>query len=132
MVQLVGMSSCTLKGCEFESCSGTYLGCGFDPWSEHIWEAANRCLSLTSVFLSLSLSLFSSLSPPLPLSLKSINISLPWLVWLSRLNAELQTKGLQVQFPVRAHAWVAATLSERQLLLSFSFPCPLSKKTKSF
>ena len=47
---------------------GTYLGCGFDPWSGHAWEATD-CFSLT--FLSLSL-----FPPPLPLSLKSINISL--------------------------------------------------------
>ena len=31
---------------------------------------------------------------------------LPWLVWLSGLNASLQTKGSLVRFPVRAHAWV--------------------------
>ena len=30
-----------------------------------------------------------------------------WLVWLSGLNAGLQTKGLLVQFPVRVYAWVA-------------------------
>ena len=30
-----------------------------------------------------------------------------WLVWLSGLSASLGTKGLPVQFPVRAHAWVA-------------------------
>ena len=32
---------------------------------------------------------------------------LPWLVWLSGLSIGLQTKGSSVQFPVRAHAWVA-------------------------
>ena len=31
----------------------------------------------------------------------------PWLVWLSGLSAGMQTKGLSVRFPVRAHAWVA-------------------------
>ena len=31
----------------------------------------------------------------------------PWLVWLSGLNAGLQTKGSLVRFPVRAHTWVA-------------------------
>ena len=31
----------------------------------------------------------------------------PWLVRLSELSASLQTKGSPVQFPVRAHAWVA-------------------------
>ena len=34
-------------------------------------------------------------------------IVLPWLVWLSGLSASLQTERLLVQFPVRAHAWVA-------------------------
>ena len=32
---------------------------------------------------------------------------LPWLVCLSGLSASLQTKGWPVQFPARAHAWVA-------------------------
>ena len=32
---------------------------------------------------------------------------LPWLVWLSGLNASLWTQRLPVGFPVRAHAWVA-------------------------
>ena len=32
---------------------------------------------------------------------------LPWLVWLRGLSAGLQTKGLLVQLPVRAHAWGA-------------------------
>ena len=31
----------------------------------------------------------------------------PWMVWLSRWGVGLQTKGSPVQFPVRAHAWVA-------------------------
>ena len=30
----------------------------------------------------------------------------PWLVWLSGLNAGLQTKRSPIRFPVRAHAWV--------------------------
>ena len=49
------------------------------------------------------------------------NLILPWLVWLSGLSASLQTKGSLVQFPVRAHAWVAGQVpsggrvpSERQ------------------
>ena len=33
-------------------------------------------------------------------------MGLPWLVWLSKLSAGLQTKGLPVRFPVREHAWV--------------------------
>ena len=32
---------------------------------------------------------------------------LPWLVWLNGLSTGLQTKGSLVQFPVRAHSWVA-------------------------
>ena len=35
-------------------------------------------------------------------------IYLPWLVCLSGLSAGLWTKGLLVQFPVRAHAWLQA------------------------
>ena len=31
----------------------------------------------------------------------------PWLVWLSGLSVNLQTKRSLVQIPVRAHAWVA-------------------------
>ena len=37
----------------------------------------------------------------------------PWLVWLSGLSASLQTKGSPVQFPVRAHTWVAGQVSSR-------------------
>ena len=34
----------------------TYLGCGFDPWWGHVWEATDQCFSLTLMFLFLSLS----------------------------------------------------------------------------
>ena len=61
----------------------------------------------------------------------------PWLVWLSGLRAGLQTKGSPVQFPVRAHAWVAGQGpsggcgrgNHTLIFLSFSFslPSPLSK-----
>ena len=37
----------------------------------------------------------------------------PWLVWLSGLSAGLWTKGLPVQFPVRAHAWVVGQVPSR-------------------
>ena len=37
----------------------------------------------------------------------------PWLVWLSGLSASLRTKRLPVQFPVRAHAWVAGQVPGR-------------------
>ena len=50
---------------------GTYLGCGFDLRSGRVWEATDRCFSITSTFLSLCLSLSFSL----PLSLKSISMS---------------------------------------------------------
>ena len=53
----------------------------------------------------------------------------------------LQTKGLPVQFPVRAHAWVAGQVPSRGhvkgnhtlmfLSLSFSLPSTLSKNNKS-
>ena len=36
-----------------------------------------------------------------------------WLVWLSGLIEGLQTKGSQVQFPVRAHAWVVGQVPSR-------------------
>ena len=35
---------------------GTRLGCGFNTQLAHIWEAINQCSSLTSTFLSPSLS----------------------------------------------------------------------------
>ena len=38
---------------------------------------------------------------------------MPWLMWLSGLSAGLQTKGLLVQFPVRAHAWIAGQVPSR-------------------
>ena len=47
---------------------GTYLDCGFDPWSEHVWEATSQCFSHINVHL------FVYLSPPFFLSLKSVNI----------------------------------------------------------
>ena len=52
------------------SSQGTYLGCGINPHLGCTWKATNRCFPLTSIFLS------SSLSTPLLLSLKSINVSL--------------------------------------------------------
>ena len=64
----------------------------------------------------------------------------PWLVWLSKLSAGLRITGLPVQFPVRAHAWVAGQVPSGGrvrgnytlmfLSLSFSLPSPLSKKIK--
>ena len=77
------------------------------------------------------------------LSLKCVRqvqeVNLPWLVWLSGLSASLRTKGSPVQFPVRAHAWVAGQVPSRGhtrgnhtlifLSLLFSLPSPLSKNT---
>ena len=64
---------------------------------------------------------------------------LPWLVWLSGLSVSLRTKGSLVQFPVRAHAWVAGQVpcgghvrdnhTWIFLFLSFS-PSPLSNINK--
>ena len=60
-----------------------------------------------------------------------------WLEWLSGLSVGLQTKGLLVQFPVRAHAWVAGQVPRKgrvrgnhilMFLSLFSLPSPLSKK----
>ena len=31
---------------------GRYLGCGFDPQEEYIWETTDQPFSLTSMFLS--------------------------------------------------------------------------------
>ena len=52
----------------------------------------------------------------------------PWLVWLSGMSAGLRTKGSLVQFPVRAHAWVAGQVlrghgrdNHTLMLLSLSF-----------
>ena len=63
-------------------------------------------------------------------------MTLPWLVWLSGLGTSLQSKRSPVQFPVRAHAWVAVQVPSRGrmrsnhtlmfLSLSFSLPPPLS------
>ena len=60
-----------------------------------------------------------------------------WLVWLSGLSAGMHTKGSWVQFPVRAHAWVAGQVPSMGhargnhtlmfLSLSFSLPSPASK-----
>ena len=60
---------------------------------------------------------------------------LPWLVGLSGLSAGLQTKGLLVRSPVRAHAWVAGQVPSRGcsrgnhtlMFLSLSFSLPFSK-----
>ena len=62
---------------------------------------------------------------------------MPWLVWLSGLSGGLWKS--QVQFPVRAHTWVAGQVPSwgrargnqlMYLFLFFSLPCPLSKKKK--
>ena len=60
-----------------------------------------------------------------------------WLVWLSKLSASLQTKGLLVRFPVKVHAWFVGQVPIRGhmrgnhtlmfLSLSFSLPSLLCK-----
>ena len=60
----------------------------------------------------------------------------PWLMWLSELSAYLQTKGLLVQFPVRAHAWVVGQIPSRghvtdnHILVSLSISPSLLSKNK--
>ena len=61
----------------------------------------------------------------------------PWLVWLSGLGAALRIKASLVQYPGRAHAWVAGQVPRwgrvrgnftlMLLSLSFFLPFPLSK-----
>ena len=61
---------------------------------------------------------------------------LPWLVWLCELSTDLRTKGFPVQFPIRAHAWVAGQVPSRGhargnhtlMLLSLSPSLPLYLK----
>ena len=75
----------------------------------------------------------------LPVILKMLGRH-PWLVWLSGLSAGLQTKGLLVWFPVRAHAWAADQVPSvgpmrdnhtlMFLSLSFSFPSVSLKRNK--
>ena len=70
-------------------------------------------------------------------------VLLPWLVWLSGLSADLQTKGSLVRFPVRAYPWVAGQVpsggrvrgSHTLMFLSSlspSFPLSLKIKNKIF
>ena len=59
-----------------------------------------------------------SLSLPLPRNLplslkKKKEKKRSWLLWLSELSSDLQTKGSPVRFPVRAHAWVVGQVPSR-------------------
>ena len=54
VAQLVGTSSSAPKGCMFDFCSGTYLGCGFSPWLGCLQEATQ--LFLFNIYVPLSLS----------------------------------------------------------------------------
>ena len=65
--------------------------------------------------------------------------NLPWLLWLSTLSASLWTKGFQVRFPVRAHAWVVGQVPGRgardsvrgnHTLMFLSFLLPLLSLSK--
>ena len=87
------------------------------PWDEKGWKLMVYYY-LYQGFLSLSsVRAFSKSSVSFKKSnwFKNSRTKL-WLLWLSGLSASLQTKGLPVQFPVRAHAWVAGRLGacERQ------------------
>lgn len=56
--RLIGWSTIPFhpkKVAGFDSQSGHNLGCGFDPKSERIWEATDRCFCLPLMYLSLSL-----------------------------------------------------------------------------
>ena len=95
------------------------------------WGQARGNWSMLLCHIYVSLPLFL----PFPHFLKKI--SALWLVWLSGLSASLQTKGLLVQFPVRAHAWIVGQVPSGGhvrgnhtlmfLSLSFSLLSPLSK-----
>ena len=88
--------------------------------------------------LMCSIALYESAHFKLPITalLKNFN-SCPGCLWLSGLSVGLQSKGLPVRFPVRAHAWVVGQVPSRVhtrgnhtlmlLSLFFSFPSPLSK-----
>ena len=60
-------------------------------------------------------------------------------MWLSGLSAGLRTKGLQVQFPIRAHDWVAGQVPSRErsrdnhtlMFPSLSPSLPLSKTKRN-
>ena len=60
-------------------------------------------------------------------------------MWLSGLSADLRTKGLRVQFPIWAHAWVVGQVPSRGcargnhtlMFLSLSPSLPLSLKNQS-
>ena len=72
-------------------------------YNEHWVE---KSVDPTSMFIPITQITFNMLVMTcMDCSLKYM--SQPWLVWLSGLSANLQTKGSLVQFPVRAHDWVA-------------------------
>ena len=53
------------------------------------------------------------LSPHPNMRVENKTAHVPWLVWLSGLNAGLRTKGSRVQLPGRAHAWVSGHVLSR-------------------
>ena len=87
---------------------GTYKN---QPMNAQMNETINlslsfaRSLACSPLSLSFSLSLLPFFSVSKKSQFKKCRTR-PWLVWLSRLSASLRTKGLQVRFPVRSHAWV--------------------------
>ena len=116
------------------------------PWSSYSSSRCERLSSCTNATWCLSTETRYSLSPrgtplsggsayfewQLVPSIISRMLGL-WLVWLSGLSADLQTKGSPVRFPVRARAWVAGQVPSRgcmrgnHTLMFLSFPSPLSK-----
>ena len=72
MAELVGASSYTPKVPRLIPYQGTHLGCGFQPWSEHIWEATP-----TGSIPSQGTRLGCGAGPPLGCVQEAINVSLP-------------------------------------------------------
>ena len=93
----------------------------FDSWSGHmpelcsrspaggVEEETDRCFSCTSMFPFLPFLLSKNKKNEIKSLKKHLKKNLyPWLVWFSGLRATLWTRRLPVQFPVRAHAWIAS------------------------
>ena len=86
MAQLVGASSCTPKGCGFDSNLGTYLGCGFDP-RPGCGTYERQPINVSSFFLPCFLPPFLPLSLPPPLFLP---------FFFSKINRRILRGGLKV------------------------------------
>ena len=125
-------SLCKPKGHQFDSRSGHMPG-------SQVRFPVRACIegnqSMFLLYISVSHSLPSFPSPKINKILKKE--MQPWLVWLSGLSRGLRTKGLQVPFPVRAHAWVSGQVPSRGhargnptlMFLSLCLSVTLSLKT---